>query len=77
MPKRVTQEPVRKYLYGVTLALVALAVGLGVVTATVAPLVLAVAAAVLAVPAVEAARSKVTPVESLDEVVKRGVEERG
>lgn len=60
-----TREPVRMYLYTVVGAIVALLVGVGVVTAAVAPLILGVAAAALAVPVVEAARAKVTPVAKL------------
>lgn len=59
------REPVRVYLYTVSLALVALLVATGVLTAGVAPLVLALVATVLAVPAVEVARSKVVPVEKV------------
>lgn len=71
-----TREPVRAYLYGVAAAVVALLVGVGLLTGAVAPLVLAVAHAVLAVPAVEVARSKVTPMAKVDaavaEIIKRG-----
>ncbi len=61
-----SREPVRVYLYGVVGAIVALLVGVGVVSSGVAPLILAVVTAVLAVPAVEAARAKVTPVDTLE-----------
>lgn len=52
-------EPVRLYLYGVLVPLVALLVALGVVQTDQALLWLAVGAAVLGVPAVERARSLV------------------
>lgn len=58
-------EPVRVYLYGVGVAVVALLVGLGVVTEDIAPLILAAVAAVLGVPAVESARRRVTPTSKL------------
>lgn len=62
------RQPVRIYLYTVFAAVVALLVAMGVVTATLAPLILAVGTAVLAVPAVEVARSKVTPVAKVAQV---------
>lgn len=65
-----SREPVRVYLYGVVVAAVALLVGVGVVTSALAPLVLAVAAAVLSVPVVEATRRSVTPVKKLDRALK-------
>lgn len=55
-------EPVRLYLYGVVLAGIALAVTLSLLTAEEALAWGAFGAAVLGVPAVEVARSKVTPV---------------
>jgi len=58
-----SNEPVRKYLYGILVPVVALLVYKGVVAADEAALWLAVAAAALGVPAVEYARSKVTPVK--------------
>lgn len=61
----VTEYPVRVYGYSVVAALVALAVVTGFVSAGVAPLVMAVVAAVLAVPATEVVHSKVTPVANL------------
>lgn len=61
----ITREPVRAYLYSVVGAVVALLVGLGVVTAEVAPLILGVASAVLGVVGVEVARAKVMPVEKV------------
>lgn len=64
--KLLAEEPVRMYLYGVVAAVVALLVGVGVITAAVAPLILAVAAAALAVPAVETARAKVKPLAKLE-----------
>lgn len=59
-------EPVRLYLYGVTLAGIALAVALSLLTAEEALAWGAFGAAVLGVPAVEAARSRVTPVARED-----------
>lgn len=55
-------EPVRLYLYSVLVPLLAVLVVWGVVDAGDVPLYLAVLAALLGVPAVEIARSKVTPV---------------
>lgn len=55
-------EPLRRYLYGVGAVVLALLVTLGVLTDEVAFGVGAVLSAVLLVPAVEVARSKVTPV---------------
>lgn len=63
------REPIRTYLYGVLIAVLALLVGLGVVATALAPLYLAVGAAVLAVPSVlvtEVARAKVTPVVTVN-----------
>ena len=54
-------EPVRLYLYSVVIPLLALLVGFGVVDANQTALILGLAGAVLAIPAVEVARSKVTP----------------
>jgi len=56
-------EPVRKYLYAVLVPVVGLLVYRGVVAADEAAIWLAIAAAALGVPAVELARSKVTPVK--------------
>lgn len=55
------REPVRLYLYAVALAVVALLVVLGVLSASIAPVVLALVAAVLAVPTTESLRARVTP----------------
>jgi len=55
-------EPVRLYLYTVLIAGIALLVSRGVVAADEALLWAALGAAVLGVPAVELARSKVSPV---------------
>lgn len=57
------REPVRVYLYAVLEAIAALLVGIGVTSSSVALLGLGVAAAVLAVPATEKLRSKVSPVK--------------
>jgi uncharacterized membrane protein HdeD (DUF308 family) len=54
-------EPLRRYLYGVAIPVLALLVGVGVLTASVAALVAAVVGAVLLVPGVESLRAKVTP----------------
>lgn len=56
------KEPVRIYLYGVFGSLDTAAVVYGVLTGEEAAVWLAVAGAVLAVPAVEKARSRVRPV---------------
>jgi hypothetical protein len=56
-------EPVRAYLYPVLLAVVGVLVGYGIIEQTQAALWIALGAALLGVPAVERARSKVTPVE--------------
>lgn len=56
------REPVRAYLYGALLAGLALLVGYGVLTGEQFALWAALGAALLAVPAVEASRSRVTPV---------------
>lgn len=61
------REPVRVYLYGLTVALVAALVAFGVVDGDKAPVILGLAAAALAVPAVETARSKVRPVKRHDD----------
>lgn len=54
-------EPVRLYLYGLLLALIALAVGYGLVTAELAPLWIALVTAAVLAPGVERARGSVTP----------------
>lgn len=54
-------EPVRAYLYSLLGPLVAVLVFYGVVSENGAPMWIALATALLGVPAVEAARSKVTP----------------
>lgn len=58
------REPVRAYLYGVYVAVLLLLLAYGIVTAELLPLWLGLGAAILAVPAVEAARAKVTPVDA-------------
>jgi hypothetical protein len=68
-------EPVRLYLYSVLGPLVVLLVALGVVQADQALLWLALAAAVLGVPAVERARSLVTSPATMGQVVVEHVEE--
>lgn len=59
----VSREPVRFYLYSVLGAGLAVAVGYRLLTGEQALLWGALGSAVLAVPAVEAARSQVTPVD--------------
>lgn len=54
-------EPVRLYMYGVLVPLASLLVLVGVLSAEAAMAGLGVAAAVLGVPAIEAARARVTP----------------
>lgn len=56
------RQPVRAYLYGVLVPGEALAVAYGLVSDNTGALWLALGAAVLVVPAAEAARAKVTPV---------------
>lgn len=56
-------EPVRTYLYPVLIAVVALLVGYGILEQEQGALWIGLGAALLGVPAVEKARSKVTPVE--------------
>lgn len=56
-------EPVRMYLYGLLAPLLAVLVFYGVVESSAVALFFALGAAVLGVPAVEVARSKVTPVD--------------
>lgn len=58
------EEPLRRYLYGVGVVVLALLVTLGVLTEEVAFSIGAVLSAALLVPAVEVARRKVTPVGS-------------
>jgi len=58
----VAREPVRVYVYTVVTAILAVLVTYGVVDETALPVVLAAVSAVVAVPAVEVARSKVSPV---------------
>jgi hypothetical protein len=55
------REPVRAYLYGLAVPGEALAVTYGLVNGSTGALWLALAAAVLLVPGVEAARQRVTP----------------
>ena len=60
------REPVRVWIYSVLVALVAVLVAYGVIDSEQAPLWIALGAAVLGVAGTEAARAKVTPVDSLD-----------
>jgi len=57
-----TREPLRRSVYTALLGIVGAAVTLGLITSTVALTIGGPLALVLAVPAVEHARSKVTPV---------------
>lgn len=57
-----TGEPVRLYVYSVVGAVLAVLIVYGVIDSSAVPVILAAASAVLAVPAVELARSKVSPV---------------
>ncbi len=59
----IAREPIRVYLYSVFAAAIAVALVFGWVTADKVPVILALVAAVLAVPTIEKARSKVSPVE--------------
>lgn len=54
-------NPVRVWIYGLIGPLAAVAVGYGLLTGEQAALWIGVATAVISVPVVEAARSKVTP----------------
>jgi hypothetical protein len=69
MSNLIKSEPVRVYLYGVLLAGLAVLVGVGIVDDATALLYAALGAAVLGIPAVEIARSKVTPVALHPELV--------
>lgn len=55
------EEPVRLYVYTVVAAILAVLITYGIVDETAVPVILAAVSALLAVPAVETARSKVTP----------------
>jgi hypothetical protein len=55
-------EPVRLYVYTVVAALLAVLVTYGIVDEQALPVILAAVSAIVAVPAVETARSKVSPV---------------
>jgi hypothetical protein len=59
-----TREPVLLYLYSVVGAILAVLVVYGIVDETTLPVILAAVSALLAVPAVETARSKVSPVDT-------------
>lgn len=61
MVELLKREPVRVYLYSVLGVILAGLVGLGYVQENLSNTILQVLAVVLAVPAVEAARRKVTP----------------
>lgn len=55
-------EPVRLYVYSVIAAVLAVLVAYGIVDEQMLPVILAAVSAIVAVPAVETARSKVSPV---------------
>lgn len=57
-------EPVRRWIYGVLAPLLAVLVFYGIVDSSAVALFIALGGAVLGVPAVEIARSKVSPVDS-------------
>jgi hypothetical protein len=59
------EEPVRLYVYSVVAAILAVLVTYGVVDETALPVILAAVSALVAVPAVETARSKVSPVDRI------------
>lgn len=61
------REPVRVYLYGLTVAIVGGLVTVGIVGNDEAVAILGVASAALAIPAVETARAKVRPVTRHDD----------
>ena len=61
-----TREPLRRSVYTTLLGLATLGATLGIISGTAALAVAVPLAALLAVPAVEHARSKVTPVEDPD-----------
>lgn len=54
-------EPVRLYLYGVLLAVLALLVAYGVLTAELVPVWVALVTAAVLAPGIEKARASVTP----------------
>lgn len=58
------KEPVRLYVYTCVAAILAVLITYGVVDSAALPVILAAVSAVLAVPAVETARSKVSPVDT-------------
>lgn len=58
------EEPVRLYVYSAVAAILAVLVAYGVVDETALPVILAAVSALVAVPAVETARSKVSPVDT-------------
>lgn len=62
----IRSEPVRVYLYGLAVAVVAALVWFGVVSGGAVPVLMAVILAALALPSpIESARSMVTPVANL------------
>jgi len=58
------REPVRLYVYTCVAAILAVLITYGVVDSTAVPVILAAVSAILAIPAVETARSKVSPVDT-------------
>lgn len=66
MTRLLAREPVRVYLYGIGVTVLLLLVAYGLVEDTKAPLWLGLLGALLYVPGVEAARARVTPVQTSD-----------
>jgi hypothetical protein len=66
------EEPVRLYVYSTVAAILAVLVTYGVVDETALPVILAAVSAIVAVPAVETARSKVSPVPTGDTSTPQG-----
>lgn len=60
-------EPLRVYIYGVAVAVLALLVGLGVIDAELSDAISVLVSAALLVGGVERARSKVSPVTATEE----------
>lgn len=63
-----TREPVRLYAYSLVAAILAVLVVYGIVDANTLPVILAAVSALFAIPAVETARSKVSPVDTTEEL---------
>jgi hypothetical protein len=65
-------EPVRRYLYSLLVPLASVLVVYGIASETIVATWIGLATAVLGIPAVEAARSLVTPVASIPPRYPRG-----